>query len=48
MLSVRGHTDFRREVWLTARAAGLEVRGYQPTTRDAQALDLRLQRSRPE
>jgi len=35
-ISVRGHSEFRREVWLQARAAGLEVRGYRPTERDRQ------------
>ncbi|MFN3585804.1 LPD7 domain-containing protein [Phenylobacterium sp.] len=35
-ISVRGHSEFRREVWLRARAAGLEVRGYRPTERDLQ------------
>ena len=44
-LGVRGQTDFRREVWLTARAAGLEVRGYEPTPRDEQDLARRLQRA---
>lgn len=38
-ISVRGHSEFRREVWLTARAAGLEVRGYRPTERDRQQAD---------
>jgi hypothetical protein len=46
-LSVRGQTDFRREVWLAARSAGLEVRGYQPTTRDEQDLARRLRREDP-
>jgi hypothetical protein len=44
-LEVRGQTDFRREVWLTARTAGLEVRGYQPTPRDEQDLSRRLKRA---
>lgn len=35
-ISVRGHSEFRREAWLIARAAGLEVRGYRPTERDQQ------------
>ena len=39
---VDGADDFRRETWLTARAAGLEVRGYRPTERDRQALDRRV------
>ncbi|MGH6964115.1 MAG: LPD7 domain-containing protein [Phenylobacterium sp.] len=44
-LDVRGQTAFRREVWLAARAAGLEVRGYQPTPRDEQDLSRRRQRA---
>lgn len=43
-ISVRGHTEFRREVWLMARAAGLEVRGYRPTERDRQQADRRASR----
>lgn len=35
---MRGQTAFRREAWLSARTLGLEVRGYQPTERDRQAL----------
>jgi hypothetical protein len=38
---VRGETDFRQEVWLTATALGLEVRGYAPTERDRQELERR-------
>ncbi|ODT89102.1 LPD7 domain-containing protein [Phenylobacterium sp. SCN 70-31] len=38
---VHGDKDFRREAWLTARALGLEVRGYQPTERDRQELERR-------
>ncbi|WP_374469605.1 LPD7 domain-containing protein [Phenylobacterium sp.] len=40
-IDVRGETAFRRQVWLTARAAGLEVRGYKPTVRDEQELGRR-------
>jgi hypothetical protein len=47
-LGVRGHTDFRREVWLAARSAGLDVRGYQPNPRDEQDLARRLERARRE
>jgi hypothetical protein len=43
-IGVRGQTDFRREVWLQARLAGLEVRGYPPTERDRQELTRRLER----
>lgn len=38
---VHGEADFRREAWLTARALGLEVRGYQPSERDRQDLERR-------
>jgi Large polyvalent protein-associated domain 7 len=38
-INVRGHTEFRREVWLRAEAAGLAVRGYRPTERDLQQVD---------
>lgn len=38
-IGVGGHVAFRREVWLRARAAGLEVRGYRPTARDRQQVE---------
>lgn len=41
-IDVRGEDAFRREVWMQARAEGLEVRGYKPTERDLQELDGRL------
>ncbi|CAN7620846.1 DNA primase [Phenylobacterium sp. LjRoot219] len=41
-LQVRGDDDFRREVWMEARAAGLQVRGYRPRQRDEQELEVRL------
>ena len=37
-LHVRGSAEFRREAWLEAGARGIEVRGYQPTDLDRQAL----------
>lgn len=40
-VAVRGTTAFRRETWLAARAAGLEVRGYTPSERDVQLLERR-------
>lgn len=40
-ISVRGQTEFRREVFLLARAAGLDVRGYRPTERDRQQAERR-------
>lgn len=45
-VAVRGTTAFRREAWLAARAAGLEVRGYTPSERDAQLLERRTSRPR--
>jgi hypothetical protein len=44
IVDVRGAQDFRRESWLTATNAGLEVRGYRPTERDLQELTRRLER----
>lgn len=41
-IEVRGQDDFRREVWLEARTAGLQVRGYKPAERDLQELERRL------
>jgi hypothetical protein len=40
----RGAKEFRREAWLAGRAVGLEVRGYQPSERDVQELDRRIDR----
>lgn len=40
-IQVRGQTDFRREAWLTARLAGLEVTGFKPTARDQEAFERR-------
>lgn len=36
-LKVDGDDAFRREVWIQARAMGLEVKGYRPRQRDRQA-----------
>jgi hypothetical protein len=41
-VDARGARAFRREAWLAARTAGLEVRGYRPTERDLQDLQRRL------
>jgi hypothetical protein len=41
-IQVRGDDDFRREVWMEARALGLELRGYRPRQRDEQELEARL------
>lgn len=45
MIQVTGSAAFRREVWTTARAAGLEVRGHKVTERDLQALARRAERA---
>lgn len=50
-IKVRGQDDFRREVWLQARALGIEVQGYRPRERDRQELAQRIaavERSAPE
>lgn len=41
LVKAEGTPGFRREAWLAGRTLGLEVRGYQPTTRDLQELDRR-------
>ena len=38
---VAGADDFRREMWMEARALGLEVKGYRPKERDQQELERR-------
>lgn len=37
-ISVSGHPDFRREVWLEASLRGMEVKGYKPQQQDLQDL----------
>ncbi|MFH0301082.1 LPD7 domain-containing protein [Bradyrhizobium sp. 31Argb] len=37
-LHVRGSVEFRREAWLEAGARGIDVKGYQPSELDGQAL----------
>ena len=36
-LKVEGEEAFRREVWVQARAMGLQVKGYRPRDRDRSA-----------
>lgn len=33
-LTVAGHTEFKREVWLQAKSLGIDVRGYQPSEQE--------------
>lgn len=40
-LTVSGHKDFRREVWIEAEARGITVRGYKPTEQDRSAAEKR-------
>lgn len=47
-ITVRGQTAFRREVYLLAHAAGLEVRGYRPTERDRQQAERRRETKAPD
>lgn len=37
-IHVRGSVEFRREAWLEASARGMDVKGYQPSELDGQAL----------
>lgn len=49
IVTAQGSRAFRREAWLAGRAAGLEMRGYQPTERDLQELErLRERRAQGE
>ena len=49
-VTVKGSADFKREAWMQARVAGLEVDGYKPRPRDLQALEQRFapRERRPE
>ena len=42
-IHVRGSVEFRREAWLEARARFMDVKGYQPSELDGQALADRRQ-----
>lgn len=44
-ISVSGHADFRREVWLEARLRGIAVVGYEPKPQDKAELAARLERT---
>lgn len=46
VIVVRGAPEFRREAWVLARTAELDVRGYRPTERDLQDLQRRLASTR--
>ncbi len=38
-ITLKGHEDFRREAWLSASLAGLEVSGFKPSEADLAKLD---------
>lgn len=44
-ITVNGHPDFKREVWMEASLRGIEVRGYKPQEQDLRALEERRERS---
>lgn len=46
-LRVSGSENFRREVWIEARARGVEVRGHTPTDPDRQEAERRAAERRP-
>jgi len=43
-ITVSGHPDFRREVWMQASLQGIEVRGYKPQERDLRLLEEQRER----
>lgn len=45
-LAVKGHEDFRREVWIEATAQGIKVTGYKPTERDIEEANRRMDRAK--
>ncbi|MDP4573440.1 LPD7 domain-containing protein [Pseudomonas sp. LPH60] len=40
-ITVAGHPDFQREVWMEASLRGIEVRGFRPQQQDLEALEAR-------
>lgn len=44
-VTVHGDARFRREVWLASAALGIEVRGYEPSQRDRQELERRVEQT---
>jgi len=43
-ITVSGHPDFRREVWMQASLQGIEVRGYKPKEQDLRLLEEQRER----
>ncbi len=42
-ITVKGHEDFRREAWLVASLAGIEVKGFKPSDPDLAKLEYERQ-----
>lgn len=42
-ITVKGHEEFRREAWLAASLAGIEVKGFKPSEQDLAQLDYERQ-----
>ncbi|RMO99509.1 MULTISPECIES: LPD7 domain-containing protein [Pseudomonas syringae group] len=43
-ITVSGHPDFQREVWMEASMRGIEVKGFKPKQQDLDALEARRDR----
>ena len=43
-ITVSGHPDFQKEVWMEASLRGIEVRGFKPQEQDLRALEERRER----
>jgi hypothetical protein len=44
-IHVKGHKDFRKQVWLEASLRGINVNGYKPTDQDRMLLEARRERA---
>lgn len=44
-ITVSGHPDFQREVWMEASLRGIEVKGFKPKQQDLEALEARRDRT---
>ncbi|HET9239196.1 MAG TPA: LPD7 domain-containing protein [Oligoflexus sp.] len=44
-ISVSGHPDFKRQVWMEATLRGIDVRGFKPTEQDLELLEGRRDRT---
>jgi len=44
-IDVKGHPEFRREVWVEGSMRGLKVNGYKPTEQDVKELEARREKT---